>query len=545
MSSNSASSPLPPPLAHLAKPAALSMSGRRICDKSLSSTASRPSLLSGLPNLSSIITGRDDNAGDGGENCINNHIPQYPSRIWKVSDTALPVLPAFYPPLDARSTAFISDPASVVAVRIAEVLRFRSVQAEYDEEACTALCLTADRCRFVIHLWQGRRAIASQRTGQAPSSSSKDLPLKPDFSNGVIVECVRQAGGVLTFHQTIRAVLGAASSLNSGKDTRQLHQTPPRSWQHLLPQYHHQIQHQQRKRPSENSQQQFISLQPPTKKSAVEPSQYLESLEHSLQLLRKDRLCAQVLGMESLLALTDSAVAGVETALSTALAILGAPCKIVQDTSCLAEIRKNWVLDILTHRRLPGDATEAVVASSENKNIKNSSTYANSTFGESIQEKAQQQQQQIDSVAACTIDHQHANNMRALSLAVFTNSLNVLAQHQPTELRNVLAAKSPNLVSRQLLMSLLEDLQGAERPVQVVVSSQSCLASQHEAALASTTLRLLCQYSQKARVILADQKDTCAILLDKARRIGRATHPILAESAEQAYQQLTLEERSC
>lgn len=542
MSSNSASSP---PLAHLAKPAALSMSGRRICDKSLSSTASRPSLLSGLPNLSSIITGRDNNAFGGGENCTNSHIPQYPSRIWKVSDTTLPLLPAFYPPLDARSTAFISDPASVVAVRIAEVLRFRSVQAEYDEEACTALCLTADRCRFVIHLWQGRRAIASQRPGQAPSSSSKDLPLKPDFSNGVIVECVRQAGSVLTFHRTIRAVLGAASSLNSGKDTRQSHQTPPRSWQHLLPQYHHQIQSQQRKRPSENSQQQFISSQPPTKKSAVEPSQYLESLERSLQLLRKDRLCAQVLGMESLLALTDSAVAGVETALSTALAILGAPCKTVQDVSCLTEIHKNWVLDILTHRRLPGDATEAVVANSEDKNTKNSSTCANNLFGEKIQEKTQQQQQQIDSVAACTIDHQHANNMRALSLAVFTNSLNVLAQNQPTELRNVLAAKSSTLVSRQLLMSLLDDLQGAERPVQVVVSSQSCLASQHEAALASTSLRLLCQYSEKARDILADQKDTCAILLDKTRRIGRATHPILAESAEQAYHQLTLEERSC
>ena len=62
--------------------------------------------------------------------------PTRPRRLWKVSDTALKPVPYFYPPLDKRCSVFVSDaPPSVVAVRIAECLRKRSVSVEYDEEA--------------------------------------------------------------------------------------------------------------------------------------------------------------------------------------------------------------------------------------------------------------------------------------------------------------------------------------------------------------------------------------------------------------------------
>ena len=101
----------------------------RESSSSITSTG-RPSLLAGL-NLPS-------NFEDDGQVA-----PPRPRRLWKVNDTSLKPVPYFYPPLDPRCTVFVSDaPPSVVAVRIAECLRKRSVSVEYDEEAVSsALCI--------------------------------------------------------------------------------------------------------------------------------------------------------------------------------------------------------------------------------------------------------------------------------------------------------------------------------------------------------------------------------------------------------------------
>jgi hypothetical protein len=62
--------------------------------------------------------------------------PPRPRRLWAVNDTSLRPIPKFYPPLDPRCTTFVSDSSpSVVAVRISECLRKRSIAVEYDEEA--------------------------------------------------------------------------------------------------------------------------------------------------------------------------------------------------------------------------------------------------------------------------------------------------------------------------------------------------------------------------------------------------------------------------
>ena len=87
----------------------------------------RHSLLAGL-NLPSTSSGDFDEDGQVA--------PPRPRRLWKVNDTSLKPVPYFYPPLDPRCTVFVSDaPPSVVAVRIAECLRKRSISVEYDEEA--------------------------------------------------------------------------------------------------------------------------------------------------------------------------------------------------------------------------------------------------------------------------------------------------------------------------------------------------------------------------------------------------------------------------
>jgi hypothetical protein len=97
----------------------------------------RPSLLAGL-NLP--VNFEDD----------GQVAPPRPRRLWKVNDTSLKPVPYFYPPLDKRCTVFVSDaPPSVVAVRIAECLRKRSVSVEYDEEAVSWT-------RLVLFIWNFR-----------------------------------------------------------------------------------------------------------------------------------------------------------------------------------------------------------------------------------------------------------------------------------------------------------------------------------------------------------------------------------------------------
>jgi len=58
-----------------------------------------------------------------------------PRRLWNVQDNSLKRIPTGYPPLNPRCTVFVGDaPPSIVAVRIAECLRKRSIGVEYDEE---------------------------------------------------------------------------------------------------------------------------------------------------------------------------------------------------------------------------------------------------------------------------------------------------------------------------------------------------------------------------------------------------------------------------
>lgn len=54
---------------------------------------------------------------------------------WSVNDNSLRPIPMFYPPLDPRCTAMITDSSpSAVAFRISDCLKRRSISVEYDDE---------------------------------------------------------------------------------------------------------------------------------------------------------------------------------------------------------------------------------------------------------------------------------------------------------------------------------------------------------------------------------------------------------------------------
>jgi hypothetical protein len=58
-----------------------------------------------------------------------------PRRLWGIQDTSLKRIPKGYPPLNPLCTTYVGDASpSVVAVRISECFRKRSIAVEYDDE---------------------------------------------------------------------------------------------------------------------------------------------------------------------------------------------------------------------------------------------------------------------------------------------------------------------------------------------------------------------------------------------------------------------------
>jgi hypothetical protein len=65
-----------------------------------------------------------------------------PRRLWSIQDTALKRIPKGYPPMNPQCTTYVGDASpSVVAVRISECFRKRSIAVEYDDETVSVnLC---------------------------------------------------------------------------------------------------------------------------------------------------------------------------------------------------------------------------------------------------------------------------------------------------------------------------------------------------------------------------------------------------------------------
>jgi hypothetical protein len=105
--------------------------------------------------------------------------------VWKLRQA--PTLPEFHP-LE-RTAAFVPNATpSLVAMRISDLLRDRSIQATYDDEKAKVKCVTTDGVDFRIRLYRGRS----------------------QFGHGIIVEVQRRFGFSINFHAETQAILDAA-----------------------------------------------------------------------------------------------------------------------------------------------------------------------------------------------------------------------------------------------------------------------------------------------------------------------------------------------
>lgn len=111
-----------------------------------------------------------------------------PSGHWNLTDSDVKTLPDFHP-LE-RSAVFVPNcsDAAVVARRVSDVLRSRSISAEYINAKAKAKCMTTDNVDFRIRLYRGKKT----------------------FSHGVIVEVQRRFGFSTTFASDVAAICDAA-----------------------------------------------------------------------------------------------------------------------------------------------------------------------------------------------------------------------------------------------------------------------------------------------------------------------------------------------
>lgn len=457
-----------------------------ISNSSLSSALSRPSLLTN----------------------IRQEVMQESSLAttpWKVVDTSLKPVPAFYPPLDPRCSTIVTDSSpSMVASRISDCLKTRSISVEYDAETITATCMTVDRVHFSIRLYRGNRMTLAN-----PDS----LDQFPDLSHAVIIEVMRTRGSTLSFHSHNRAILNAARGLSVGRDAREPMRTSPLEYPRL-------------KRNSMNSMDERAA-----KRNACQAMP--RALEHAFALLHKDRLDTQRLGMESLVHLTDCYSSGTDLAIHASMTVVGSPIMLgddVQSDSSTAEGIHRFLVTLLKDRVLPGDEKEeplTVTTDSSNSGVGDDSASEKSETSNSL---------------IIVDDAHHGGLLRSMAMRVLANALTVLSEHHSTLLTNIL--KTSVLTSRDFVQVLAEDLLGASRLPAVVAGTR--LASVHEAALATRCIAILAQHSPHVQHLLANPKATTQAtleLLAKNQEVVR--HEVLVSETKLAYQALTQEFRTC
>jgi len=376
--------------------------------------------------------------------------------------------------------------------------------------------MTVDRCHFVIHLFQG--------SSRHHPRHGLDMESRPDFSHGVIVECMRLRGNCISFHHACRAVLQASLSHSTGADNRKAYQTAPNEFPRLLQPPH------KRKGSGMKLLSPLGSKKQKTAGAGPHSSLALESLERACQLLRKDRLGPQQLAMESLVSLTDPESSGLDMAMHCSLAILGSPITGgCGEEDFLHVLHQDWIVKLLQDRVLPyeGNEPDGVGGSACNQLPGCGADEEPATVSWTA--------------AGAGGDEHHGGTMRALCLRAFANSLALVAQEQPTLLKSILGVQSRHLVNQSFIKALLEDLAGAIRPPAVVQGTR--LASAHEAALAIRCLGILGEFSDVAKKQIIT--DSVLASLEKARATGRSTHDVLAEEADRTYTKLTEDVRSC
>lgn len=303
---------------------------------------------------------------------------------------------------------------------------------------------------------------------------------------------MRISGSTTSFHLACRAILQAALGQSTGDDTnRELHHCNGREFQRLSDRFMN-----PRSTVEENDWKPDPEVSP------------MKAWEEARELLHKDRLDTQVLGMERLVDLTTPSMCGKHICLSLSLQL------IKEDPE--------WLMN-------------HVILDNES-NLVRSGSWAG--MGDSSVSHSGR------SSEVTTDEDQYASQIRALGIRVLCNALGNLSEMNL--LRAILEGAEQDahpFTQKVFLDSMMEDLKGVNRPPSVVHSGTNTFSSIHEAALVLRILRILGENSEIVRKFLGS--DVFLERMELARTCGRATHIALQQEADRTYAQLTEDIRSC
>jgi hypothetical protein len=206
------------------------------------------------------------------------------SALWNILDGGLSCVPEHFV-LERTSTFVGHCRASVISARISDCLRKRSIESHFNSAKAKAKCFTQQFVEFRIRLFSG----------------------KGEFTHGVIVEVQRRSGSAIYFRDEYLAIFDAAEGMH---DDDRIHQVHPPKW-------------------SMGSLKQENNI--PCEQSVS------KSLEFTCDLLKKDRLDANLLGIQSLALLTDAEKSCVEAALVASKNILSKQSELGNIISALMQ----------------------------------------------------------------------------------------------------------------------------------------------------------------------------------------------------------------
>jgi hypothetical protein len=357
-------------------------------------------------------------------------------------------VPSFYP-LE-KSSRFIADNPFNVASRLSDACRLMSVQATYDDVLATADLVTEDHVEIHLTLWKG---------------SDKE-------KTTTIVEAQRRKGCAVIFHRYCRNLLDAAQGCFElkGDDPKLLHR---------------------------------VEVE---RKEDEEEKSALYALEIAASLLKKDRMDARRLGMESLCLLTDPSQTGMENALIASQVVLFGS---VQEPDA-KQGETDFIPDELGIR-------EAILSLVQ--------------FGK-IREYCDYDSESEDEDNDTGVEAEFNEVLHNLALAVLANALEVLELHgnkiaaaaedsKPSA--NTFLEESKEISKRELLATLLSTLgKAASKP--------------HDARLSAQCLKALFQGSKEAKRRAKDLNAKQIVMT--ALDVGRRTHVKLETETENVIKEL-------
>lgn len=487
---------------------------------------------------------------------------------WQVQDDRLNPIPPLHPPIPPCCMVYVGDNSatpSMVACRISECLRKRSIVVEYDSETTTptATCLNQEGVMFVIYLYKGgKRSVGTimghqKNSGlegsfesQSFESSSANQKNKVDFSHGIIVECLRIRGDVISFHRDCRAILSCARGDSDGLDDLRSSRV---ALLHSSLGFGSQKSRAQKaggggviekmQDISELDIDEVPNLLDRSKRNRfhVSHNQHhntttnatFRALADALRNLEKDELDCKLLGMESLVMLTDVRCCGVERAYLASLTVLGSPNKKWLNLS-LTKHNDSYDVHNLSriHERVMAFAkgmSSQVMTSpthllAESDNYHGFYNHGNDDMDDGTNSNDIQQEY--------AIAKDYNVHLRRNALHTLANGLDNIIRY--CDDFPLLPRPPCDFVTTvEFLEKLGEDLAGATRP------PMTSLGSAHESCYAAKILRLISSYSNRGYTLVneglvGDPSRSINDLLDRARITGSVCHHSLELEAQLA-----------